>query len=137
MSYEKLAKEHGYTAIEIAMNDVQHAFSIDEPKYTWNMLRKATIISAKPEIISELETFMRKVALERRIIQTRQGVTTADTILHVSIPELEYLREQCFIFLQKLVEQLTKHKLWYSDHGPPTRATGLKQLSEKLEYNRK
>jgi hypothetical protein len=136
MSSEKYGKEHGYTAIEIAMNDVQRAFSINDPKYTWNMLRKATIISAKPEIISEIEIYIRQVDLERRKIQTYKGVTTADTIMRAQIPELEYLREQCYVFLQKLVEQLTKHKLWYSDHGPPTRATGLKQLADKLEYNR-
>jgi hypothetical protein len=136
MSYERKKQEHGYTAIEIAMNDVQRAFSIDDPQYTWNMLRKATIISAKPEIISEMEKFMRQVNMKRRQAQVYQGVTMVDKIVQGNIPEREYLREQCFVFLQKLVEQLTLHKLWYSDHGPPTRATGLKQLADKLEYDR-
>ena len=133
--YEQFkGKEHGYTAIEIAMNDVQRAFSIDEPQYTWNMLRKATIISAKPEIISALETFMRQVNLERRKQRAYQGSTVQDKIMHGDLAEREYLREQNYVFLQKLVEELTKHKLWYSDHGPPTRTTGLKQLADKLEY---
>lgn len=134
MSYEKLKHEHAYTAIEIAMNDVQRAFSMGDPRYTWNMLRKATIISAKSEIIKEIGKFMSQVNIERRKITSYQGTTQAQTVLRANLQELEYLNETCYLFLEKLVEQLTIHKLWHSDHGPPTKATGLKQLAEKLEY---
>jgi len=136
MSYDHKKAEHGFTAIEKAMFDVQVSFTIDEPQYTWNMIRKAMIISQKPEIKKELARYMMTVTMQRERIRVYHGLTASDRIMRVDVAEREYLREQNYVFLEKLVEQLSTHELWYCNRGPPTRTTGLKDLEEKLKYNR-
>lgn len=124
----------GDTIIDRAINDVQAAFAIRDWEFTYAMLHKAVYATADSYIIEECEKLMRQINLERDRIKSQRTFTIADGYSRHTLQDLNYLERMCFEFFKTLMLLLRPY-LRYK-FGPPTRATGLKQLADKLEFNR-
>jgi len=124
----------GDTIIDRAINDVQAAFAMRDWTFAYAMLHKAVYATADIHIIEECEKLMRGISLQRDRIRNQTGYSMADNYSNRTVKELDYVEKMCYEFLKTLMLLLRPY-LRYK-FGPPTRATGLKQLADKLEYNR-
>ena len=124
----------GDTIIDRTINDVQAAFAMRDWEFAYAMLHKAVYATADIHIIEECEKLMRGINLERDRIKSQRTFTMADNYTKHTLQDLSYLEKMDYEFL-KFLMLLLRPYLRYK-FGPPTRATGLKQLADKLEFNR-
>jgi hypothetical protein len=124
----------GDTIIDRAINDVQAAFAMRDWEFAYAMLHKAVYATADTHIIEECEKLMRSINLEKDRIKSQRGFTLADRYTNQTLQALTYLEKMDYEFFKTLMILLRPY-LRYK-FGPPTRATGLKQLADKLEFNR-